>query len=132
MNELPTFFRVVAVGLLSNGAGYLIYLLLTSFGVDPKLAMSVLYAVGTCIGFFGNRTWSFGHTGTLAPAVLRYAATYLVGYAINWMMLYVFVDRLGYPHPLVQAAAIAVLAVYLFLGLRHFVFPRKTIESRDA
>lgn len=57
-------------------------------------------------------------------AALRYAAVYAIGYGINWGMLRYFVDVLHYPHALVQAAAMAVLVIYLFVALRYFVFPR--------
>jgi len=46
-----------------------------------------------------------------------------IGYLANLALLYVFTDRLGYPHQVVQAAAIFVVAGILFLLFRFFVFP---------
>ena len=123
LNDISTFARVAIVGLVTNGVGYLAYLGACAAGVDPKLAMSILFAIGTCIGFVGNRQWSFVHKGQVWQSALRYVLTYVIAYAFNWAMLRYFVDALHYSHALVQAAAMAVLVVYLFLALRFFVFP---------
>ena len=56
------------------------------------------------------------------PSLIRYGLAYLVGYGLDWLLLHVFVDELGYPHQLVQAAAALIVAAYLFPTLRLFVF----------
>jgi uncharacterized membrane protein (GlpM family) len=48
------------------------------------------------------------------------------GYLCNLAILRVFVDRLGYPHQIVQAVAIFVVAAYLFLAFKMFVFVTPT------
>lgn len=35
--------RYGTIGVLMNGAGFLVYLAMTSAGVEPKLAMTLLY-----------------------------------------------------------------------------------------
>lgn len=110
------------VGLLSNFLGYLVYLLLTFQGLGPKLAMSLLYAVGAGIGFFGNRNWTFRDTGPVMKSGFQYLLAHLAGYLLNLSLLTVFVDRLGYPHQLVQAIAIFVVAGFLFLIFKFLVF----------
>ncbi|MDW3681738.1 GtrA family protein [Cupriavidus sp. CV2] len=124
-----TFFRYVLVGLLSNAAGYGIYLLVTWLGVRPMLAMSLLYSIGATLGFVGNRQWAFSHDGKALHSLVRYWATHLIGYGLNFSMLYFFADRLGYSHQLVQAVAVFAVAGFLFLMFNFFVFPR-TREMR--
>lgn len=119
-----SLWRYLVVGLLSNGVGYSLYLLLTWLGVGPKVSMSILYCVGTALGFIGNRKWSFEHRGKALPSFILYCLAYGIGYALDFFMLSFFVDRLGYPHQLVQAAAVIVVAVFLFLTLNFVVFPR--------
>jgi putative flippase GtrA len=114
--------RYVAVGLASNLAGYLAYLLLTWISVGPKLAMSIVYAVGASVGYFGNRRWTFGHQGRITATALRYGVAHGCGYILNVVILYVYVDRMHYPHQLVQAVAIVVVAGVLFALFRNFVF----------
>jgi putative flippase GtrA len=118
------FFRYALIGLLSNSAGYCVYLLITWLGIAPKTTMSVLYLTAASLGFFGNRQWAFTHRGNPFASAARYALAHLTGYGINLSLLLVFVDRLGYPHQWVQAAAIPVVAVFLFISFRYFVFPK--------
>jgi putative flippase GtrA len=115
--------RYGIVGVGTNLAGYLVYLGLTWAGVEPKLAMSGLYALGVGVSFALNRRWTFGHRGRVGPAGLRFGAAHLLGYAINLGMLAILHDALGWPHELVQALAFPVLAIYFFLSHRFFVFP---------
>src|SRR5271163_4497759 len=60
--------RFGLVGIASNIAGYLVYLLLTGIGGTPKLTMTVLYGVGATIGFIGNREFTFAHQGSVFKA----------------------------------------------------------------
>lgn len=117
--------RYALVGLISNLLGYVLYLLVTYLGVGPKIAMSLLYFVGASIGFFGNKTLTFKHEGHYLSSSLRYALAHFAGYLLNLSILVVFVDQFGYPHQWVQAVAIFVVAVFLFLLFKFFVFPEK-------
>ena len=117
------FLRYALVGVFSNSVGYCAYLLITWWGGAPKTTMSVLYLLAASLGFLGNRLWAFSHRGNPLSSAVRYACAHLMGYGINLSLLMIFVDHLGYPHQLVQAAAIPVVAVFLFVCFRYFVFP---------
>jgi len=114
--------RYVIVGLASNLVCYLIYLGLVELGSDPKLAMSLLYMVGVLQTFAFNKRWTFKQKGLLRSSFYRYCTVYALGYLFNLGMLYLLVDRLAYPHQLVQAGMILVLAVMLFLAQKFWVF----------
>ena len=116
--------RYGIVGLTVNGVGYLLYLLLTSRGMEPKATMTLLYLVVAGLGFWGNKLWSFRHSGGYFQAALRYVAAHIIGYLTNLALLVVAVDLLGYPHQLVQFASIFVVALMLFLLFNFFVFPK--------
>lgn len=119
-----TFSRYAVVGVLSNLTAYGAYLLLTYSGIEPKITMSLLYIVGASIGFIGNRQWAFEHAGSLLGAGRRYLFAHLGGYTLNFSILLIFVDVFGFPHQLVQAAAIGVVAGFLYLLFKHYVFPK--------
>jgi putative flippase GtrA len=121
--------RYGLVGIASNLSGYLVYLLITYWGVEPQKTMTLLYIVGAAIGFFGNRQLAFAHKGSVLKSGSRYFAAHFFGYLINLLILLTFVDRLGYPHEWVQAAAIFVVAGFLFVAFKYFVFPRTEICS---
>ena len=118
------FVRFAIVGLLSNAILYVIYLALTNFGLGPKIAMSTLYVVGVIQTFFFNKKWSFRFAGTVAPALVRYATVYALGYLINLLALMIFVDNAGFAHQYVQGAMILIIAVLLFIAQRFWVFPQ--------
>jgi putative flippase GtrA len=100
-----------------------LYLLITYLGVEPKLAMSLLYLIVASTNFIGNRQWTFTHKGALLGSGSRYLIAHAFGYVLNFFILLVFVDMLGYPHQWVQAVAIFVVAGFLFVSLKLFVFP---------
>jgi putative flippase GtrA len=112
------------VGVLHNLLGYLLYLLITFFGVDPKLAITILYPVGATAAYFGHSKYSFSYRGRYAHALPRYALAHVAGYGVNFAMLFVLSDTLKLPHQAVQASAIVVVAGVLFLLSRYFIFPR--------
>jgi putative flippase GtrA len=114
--------RYALVGLTSNLLCYLVYLALTGLGMNPKLAMSLLFGVGVLQTFVFNRRWTFEHGGTQRTAFYRYCVAYGFGYLFNLSMLYLLVDWLGYPHQVIQGLMILTLAVMLFLTQKFWVF----------
>ena len=121
--SLAQLIRYGVIGLLINSIGYLIYILITYLGVPPKIAMSILYIIATTLGFIANRKWTFAHNGHYLKAGAKYILAHLVGYFINLSLLLILVDIHGYPHQWVQAAAIFIVAGYLFIAFKFFVFP---------
>ncbi len=119
---LRQLIRYALVGAASNAAAYIVYLLLTGLGAKPKTAMTLVYIVAGCIGFIGNRKWTFAHSGSASRAALSYVLAHVLGYLLNFLILFTFVDRLGYAHQRVQAAAILIVAGYLFIMFKYIVF----------
>ena len=116
------FIRYVLVGLISNAILYGIYIVLTSLGMWPKLAMSLLYGVGVIQTFVFNKQWSFRFNGAAAPSLMRYATAYALGYVINFSALILLVDQMELPHEWVQGVMLVVIAIILFLAQRYWVF----------
>jgi putative flippase GtrA len=129
---MPIWFtqlvRFGLVGLASNGLLYLAYLGMTAVGASPRVAMTAAYVAGMLQTFVFNRRWTFRHQGAGRPALVRYAATYLLGYLINLAGLAVLVTQLGFPHQIVQAGMILTVAVFTFLMQRYWVF-RPGVDS---
>jgi putative flippase GtrA len=117
--------RYGLVGVVSNVTIYFVYLLITYHGIEPKKAMTLVYIIGASIGFIGNRKWTFTHRGNSTSAALRYMLAHLFGYLLNVLILFTFVDCLGYAHQWVQAAAIIIVAGFLFIVFKYFVFREK-------
>lgn len=126
---LSQLLRYSMVGAAVNLCGFAIYFFLTSLGATPKLTMSLLYAVVVVIGFFANRRFTFNHDGHIGTAGIRYLLVHLLGYLLNLTLLVLFVDWLGFAHQVVQAAAIVVVAIFLFVLSRFFVFSPQMSEN---
>jgi len=116
------FVRYATVGLVSNLALYLIYILLTNDLLQPHAAMTIMYAIGVLGTFVFNRNWTFAYLGTGWIPLMRYILVYVFGYVVNFLMLTVLVDKFGYPHEIVQGGLILFLAVLIFLAQKLWVF----------
>ncbi|MCU7873407.1 MAG: GtrA family protein [Candidatus Thiodiazotropha sp. (ex Lucinoma borealis)] len=116
------FLRYAMIGVVSNLVLYTAYLLMTSMGVGYKTAMTLIYGVGILQTFLLNRRWTFDHQGDFHGALIRYLIIYLLGYIVFFGGLYIFVDIMGYPHQLIQAIFIVIVAILLFTLLRVWIF----------
>jgi len=114
--------RYSLVGAISNIVIYISYLFLTHFGVGAKTSMTVVYFFGAIVGFLGNKKWTFGYKKNFTTSVFRFTIAHIFGYCINLLMLFIFVDSLKYSHQIVQAIAVIVVACFLFLTSKYFVF----------
>ncbi len=119
---LRQFFSYALIGVLTNVLGYATYLGLTYLWGAPKLTMTALYLAGASIGFLANRRFTFRHDGGIGITGIRYLLAQVAGYLLNLVLLLLFVDWFDFPHQIVQAIAIVVVAIFLFVLLRIFVF----------
>ena len=106
------FFTYALVGLLTNFAVYLIYLVLTYTWGAPKLIMTVMYVLGASLGFFANRRFTFPNERHSGYTGIRYTIAYISGYLLNLLLLLFFVDWLGFQHQIIQAIAIVIVSVF--------------------
>ncbi len=116
------FIRYAVIGLMLNAVLYGAYLLLTHTLMGSRAAMTITYCAGVLIGFMLNRDITFRYCGGNLGALLRYIASYVIGYAINFAVLWLFVDRWGMAHEIVQGGVILTLPVGLFVLQRYWVF----------
>ena len=120
---MEQLIRYGVVGVATNIFAYLIYLFLSSYYLDPKHAMTVVYISGATLGYIGNRNWTFlSNKHHMIITFVRYIFSQFVGLVANYLMLIFFVDRLHYPHQIVQAFAIITIAIFLFVSCKYFVF----------
>ena len=132
--SMGSLVRFAVVGVVSNVALYVAYVGVTFMGVGPKLAMTLCFVAGVLFSFVLNRNWSFKSASPTGGALLRYAITYLLGYLLNLAGLLLFVDGWGFPHEIVQACLIAVVAVLMFVAQRAWVFRARAdaLDSRST
>jgi putative flippase GtrA len=132
MKGAKEFIRYAAVGAAMNGLGFLLYVLFTTLGVSPVLTISISYPIYIALAFFLNKKWSFSHKGHISTSAVRYLISYFGCYVLNVAILKFFNGYLGYSHLLVQAIAIPVAALLLFVVQKYWVFRNDNISMSRA
>ena len=122
--------RFGIVGVASNLALYLLYLLLTNFGMGHKLAMTGIYAVGVAQTFLINKIWTFRHVGLEVQSFGRYLTLYAACYLLNLVSLLIFVDMMGMKHQIIQCVMIILIAAITFTVQKFWVFKESTTQNR--
>ncbi|MBW0017779.1 MAG: GtrA family protein [Mycobacterium sp.] len=117
------FIRYVFVGLALNAAFYGAYLLLTWWAMRDEAAMTITFSIGTLLSFLAHRSVTFRHRGERLAALRRFVTCYAILYLMDYLALWVFADRMGIPHQLIQACAAVVVALLAFVAQRYWVFP---------
>lgn len=119
------FMRFAIVGIVTNSLLYTLYILSTLQGIGHKSAMTTLFALGTILTFAFNRKWTFQHNGKISRSFIKYTSCYCLAYFLNLTLLIILSDRMHLPHQAVQAVAIILNAILLFLIQRYWVFEDK-------
>jgi putative flippase GtrA len=121
---LKEVIRYATVGFTLNLVGYMVYLLVTSFGVSPLMTVTIFYPLSVLAGYFAHRRHTFRHQaqGLEGTVLYRYILVYVAGYFINAVLLDVFSRQMDYPHQLVQILAVFMVASFLFVAMKIFVF----------
>jgi putative flippase GtrA len=120
--EIRELLRYAIVGLSSNALLFALYLLLTRAMVGHKLAATIVYVIGTGQAFVMNKTWTFEHRGDVGVSLMRFLLVYGLGYLINIAGLVLFVDWSGYSGEYVQGILIFVIAAFIFMLQKWWVF----------
>lgn len=126
---LSQFLRYGVVGIFSNGLLYFGYLALTEATIKPKLAMTLMYALGVVQTFALNKHWSFRCDVMREPMFLRYCISYGLGYLLNLLALFVLVDLSGFQHQVVQGVLVILIAIMIFTLLKFWVFHPKSLPE---
>ena len=118
------FKRYVFSGLLINGIGYGLYILLTSLGFNPLLTIIVFYPINLIIGYFTHlkHTFKIKINHNFRKRFLNYLIVYILGYILNISFIYIFHNKLSYSHQLVQLLSIFTIAFLLFFLNKLFVY----------
>ena len=114
--------RYGMVGLIVNVIGYLSFLGMVYAGLHHQVAATLMFAIAVLASYVANRNWSFAHQGGVARSFSSYLLLYLAAWVLDVLVIYIFVDRLGWHHGLVQGVAILGIAGLVFVGQRYWVF----------
>ena len=117
------FGRFLGVGAANTLIGLgVIYACKRLLGFGDVLANVSGYAVGLTIGFLLNRHWTFGHTGNVRVAALRFLTVFGVAYSVNLLCVLLAIRAAGIDDYVSQAIGILPYTAIFYLGSRLYAF----------
>jgi SAM-dependent methyltransferase/putative flippase GtrA len=116
------FYRYAFVGVVTNVAAYLLYLGLTFWGLEVKIAATVSFVAVVILGFGLNRNVTFQNVDDPRITLRRYVVVYAIAYLSDIAGLHLFATLAGYTHEIVQLVLIVIIAGGLFVAQKFWVF----------
>ncbi len=115
--------RFLAVGLANTLVGLsIIYTSMYVFGVGDAWANASGYIVGIMLSFVLNKRWTFRHTGSIMPALVKFLSVTGIAYMANLSTVLLLTHGFGLNRYLAQAAGIPPYTIVGYLGARMFAF----------
>ena len=90
--------------------------------VDPVPATLAGFVVGAIVSYALNRWMTFEATRSHAQASWRFGLIAVGGFGLTWMLMHLFVTRLGLPYLPMQFVTTGFVMVFSFLGHKFFSF----------
>lgn len=113
-------FLMVGVANTMLGLG-VIWFSMYVLGLGIVSANAIGYGCGIVLSFFLNRNWTFNHSGSQMPALLRFLAVTAVAYGTN-LVVVVNVRHLGINGYMSQLSGAPFYTAVGYLGSRLFAF----------
>ncbi|MCZ8043480.1 GtrA family protein [Bosea sp. (in: a-proteobacteria)] len=90
--------------------------------VDPVPATLAGFVVGAVVSYVLNRWMTFEATRSHAQAGWRFGLIAVGGFGLTWVLMHLFVTRLGLPYLPMQFVTTGFVMVFSFLGHKFFSF----------
>jgi putative flippase GtrA len=127
---LGQFLRFGLVGIIITLLSAVSYWLLAArAGLQPNLALLLVFAVFSVIGYVLHGRFSFG-AGTSGRGAGQYLVVNSCALAINQAWIWLLVERQGLPVWTPVIPMVLVTPVATFLMLRHFVYRNSEASER--
>lgn len=126
-NSTPVKFMIV--GGANTALGLAVIYAAKWLGVPDVPANAAGYAVGLCLSFTLNKSWTFGYGGPTAPALAKFLLIFAVAYALNLVTVMQAIDVFHVDGYIAQAAGIVPYTVFTYIAARCFAFRK---PARDA
>jgi putative flippase GtrA len=125
----PTGLRVtgtpvkfVMVGALNTIVGLAVIYAAKWMGVDDAPANAMGYAVGLCVSFVLNKSWTFAYGGPAAPAFAKFLVVIGIAYLLNLATVLGAIRVLHVNGYLAQALGIVPYTLCTYFASRDFAF----------
>ena len=115
-------FKYGITGIILNLSGYLTYIILTSYGIDPKLTVILIAPIFIFFTFIIQKNYIFYSKKKSFLIAINYLVLCVIGNLINIFFLYVFVDLLSFPHQIIQFLSMIIIGLMFYLCLKYYIF----------
>lgn len=123
IQELRTISTYSAVGIGTTLGYFFLYILLIEFGqFKPFWAAVIGYIPGIFISFFLCYFWVFRSSSNIYSTSVRFFTVNIMGYVLNFIGIYVFVDLIEIPYVIAQLIAFVIVALHNYLLNYHWTF----------
>ncbi len=130
-----SFIRFLLVGIVNTSVGMgLMYLLIHIAGFGYWAATAIGIAVGSCVSYMLNRTFTFGskkqHASSIVRFILVILVCYFVAYFLGEKIVHLFLKQLDVRREwLIDDLAVlfgtGIYTIFNYFGQRNFVFHTK-------
>ncbi len=121
---IQSFLRYGFIGAIATAAHYLVLIACVELFTWPAYLGSGIGAViGAQVAFFGNRRFTFDHSGALREAWVKFQTTALIGAAVGMTIVAITV-KLGWHYLVGQVLATLTGLVLTFAINRAWTFRR--------
>jgi putative flippase GtrA len=125
IDGIKRLLRFGTVGALATGVYYgLLWLLVEIFSIPVLMATSAAFIFVTIENYILHYTWTFRSTHAHAEAFPRFLVMNIVGFGINWLVMYAGVVVAGFNYLAVQALAIAAVVAWNLAVSHLWIFRR--------
>jgi putative flippase GtrA len=121
--------RFALVGLLATAAYYAVLCILVevlAFGV--LLATSLAFIVVTVENYFLHYHWTFRSKSRHVQAFPSFLSMNVVGFGMNWAIMFAGTQVLNLNYLLVQAVAIAAIVTWNFIASSLWIFGGRHLQ----
>ena len=115
--------RFLVIGLLNTAVGMSVIFACKAWaGFGDALANATGYAVGLCVSFVLNRSWTFDFKGKNSLALVRFLWVFAIAYALNLLTVLVLIDLFGVSSYWAHVIGIIPYTTFSFVANHYFVF----------
>ena len=91
-------------------------------GIDPFNANLIAFCFGFMVSYFGHRHFTFRSPGRVRRSMPRFFVIAAVSLVLNQLIVFTFVNLLGYSYNVALAVMVVVVPTFTYLGGRLWAF----------
>ncbi len=133
LDQSQRFVRFGITGALGTGSYYLFLVVFVELLSLPVLtATSIAFGIVVLQNYVFHYTWTFESQRPHASAFVKFVITSLVGFGINWIVMFIGVREMTFNYLIVQGVAIALVVTWNFCVMSSWIFRSADVADIDV